>query len=212
MIKNAGGSRQLKKENGMESWIDGWMDSKTKQMLGCSGGLSLLREKNNFSSVLLKPFDSGPSHKMTQTYKFNPLLVRGDAQYHQRPKTITWSPCHLQSNCVAGLWKRKSYCKGQTAVVCLMLWKLMRVGEVGMDMALATLTRSAWLSCQRCQRFLAAERTYKERRRKKHHTYSILLSVFEHFCTHYRWQSAEFHEMQMEKANGTSIFFFFAFI
>lgn len=31
--------------------------------------------------------------------------------------------------------------KGHTAAVCLMLWKLMRVGDVGMDMARATGTR-----------------------------------------------------------------------
>lgn len=46
-----------------------------------------------------------------------------------------------------------------TAVVCLMLWKLILVGDVGMDMALATRTRRLWLSCQRCHRFLTAERT-----------------------------------------------------
>lgn len=46
-----------------------------------------------------------------------------------------------------------------TAVVCLMLWKLIRVGDVGIDMARATRTRRAWLSCQRCHRFLTADRT-----------------------------------------------------
>lgn len=46
-----------------------------------------------------------------------------------------------------------------TAAVCLMLWKLIRVGDVGMDMARATRTRSEWWSCQRCHLFLAAERT-----------------------------------------------------
>lgn len=46
-----------------------------------------------------------------------------------------------------------------TAVVCLMLWKLILVGDVGMDMALATRMRRLWLSCQRCHRFLTAERT-----------------------------------------------------
>lgn len=30
---------------------------------------------------------------------------------------------------------------GHTAAVCLMLWKLIRVGDVGMDMARATGTR-----------------------------------------------------------------------
>lgn len=51
---------------------------------------------------------------------------------------------------------------GHTAVVCLMLWKLILVGEVGIDMARATRTRRAWLSCQRCHRFLTAERTYND--------------------------------------------------
>ena len=51
---------------------------------------------------------------------------------------------------------------GHMAVVCLMLWKLMRLGEVGMDMARATRTRRAWLSCQRCHLFLTAERTCRE--------------------------------------------------
>lgn len=51
-------------------------------------------------------------------------------------------------------------CPAHTAVVCLMLWKLILVGDVGMDMARATRTRRAWLSCQRCQRFLTAERTW----------------------------------------------------
>lgn len=50
-----------------------------------------------------------------------------------------------------------------TAVVCLMLWKLIRVGDVGIDMARATRTRRAWLSCQRCHRFLTADRTWKVR-------------------------------------------------
>lgn len=54
---------------------------------------------------------------------------------------------------------RGDYCYGHTAVVCLMLWKLILVGDVGMDMARATRTRRAWLSCQRCHRFLTAERT-----------------------------------------------------
>lgn len=36
----------------------------------------------------------------------------------------------------------------------------MRVGDVGMDMARATRTRSAWLSCQRCHLFRAADRTW----------------------------------------------------
>lgn len=46
-----------------------------------------------------------------------------------------------------------------TAVVCLMLWKLILVGDVGMDMALATRRRRLWWSCQRCHRFLTTERT-----------------------------------------------------
>ena len=49
---------------------------------------------------------------------------------------------------------------GQTAVVCFILWKLILVGEVGRDMARATRTLRAWLSCQRCHLFLAAERTW----------------------------------------------------
>lgn len=48
-----------------------------------------------------------------------------------------------------------------TAVVCLMLWKLILVGDVGIDMARATRTRRAWLSCQRCHRFLTADRTWR---------------------------------------------------
>lgn len=48
----------------------------------------------------------------------------------------------------------------QTAVDCLMLWKLMRVGEVGMDMALATRARMECLSCHRCHRFRTADRTW----------------------------------------------------
>lgn len=31
--------------------------------------------------------------------------------------------------------------RGHTAAVCLMLWKLIRMGDVGMDMARATGTR-----------------------------------------------------------------------
>lgn len=54
-----------------------------------------------------------------------------------------------------------------TAVVCLMLWKLTRVGDVGMDIARATRTRRAWLSCQRCQRFLTAERTCGDKVKNK---------------------------------------------
>lgn len=47
-----------------------------------------------------------------------------------------------------------------TAVDCLMLWKLTRVGEVGMDMALATRARMECLSCQRCHRFRTADLTW----------------------------------------------------
>lgn len=47
----------------------------------------------------------------------------------------------------------------QTAVDCLMLWKLTRVGEVGMDMARATRARIECLSCHRCHLFRMAERT-----------------------------------------------------
>lgn len=56
-------------------------------------------------------------------------------------------------------WWAVSVRGGHTAAVCLMLWKLIRVGDVGMDMARATRTRSEWWSCQRCHLFLAAERT-----------------------------------------------------
>ena len=48
----------------------------------------------------------------------------------------------------------------QTAEDCLMLWKLTRVGEVGMDMARATRARMECLSCHRCHRFLTADRTW----------------------------------------------------
>lgn len=54
-----------------------------------------------------------------------------------------------------------------TAAVCLMLWKLIRVGDVGMDMARATRTRSEWWSCQRCHLFLAAERTWWKKKEGK---------------------------------------------
>lgn len=47
----------------------------------------------------------------------------------------------------------------QRAVDCLMLWKLTRVGDVGMDMALATRARMECLSCHRCHLFRTAERT-----------------------------------------------------
>lgn len=53
-----------------------------------------------------------------------------------------------------------------TAAVCLMLWKLIRVGDVGMDMARATRTRREWWSCQRCHLFLAAERTWWKQKGK----------------------------------------------
>jgi hypothetical protein len=52
--------------------------------------------------------------------------------------------------------------EGHTAAVCLMLWKLILVGDVGMDMARATGTRRAWWSCQRCHRFLRAARTCRK--------------------------------------------------
>lgn len=51
------------------------------------------------------------------------------------------------------------FCNGQTADDCLMLWKLTRVGEVGIDMARATRARIECLSCQRCHRLRTAERT-----------------------------------------------------
>lgn len=47
----------------------------------------------------------------------------------------------------------------QSAVDCLTLWKLTRVGEVGMDMARATRARIECLSCHRCHLFRMAERT-----------------------------------------------------
>lgn len=47
----------------------------------------------------------------------------------------------------------------QSAVDCLMLWKLTRVGEVGMDMARATRARMECLSCHRCHLLRIAERT-----------------------------------------------------
>lgn len=53
-----------------------------------------------------------------------------------------------------------------TAAVCLMLWKLIRVGEVGIDMARATRTRREWWSCQRCHLFLAAERTWWKKKER----------------------------------------------
>lgn len=40
-----------------------------------------------------------------------------------------------------------------------MLWKLTRDGDVGMDMACVILARMECCSCQRWNRFLAAERT-----------------------------------------------------
>ncbi|KAH0626822.1 hypothetical protein JD844_002062, partial [Phrynosoma platyrhinos] len=49
--------------------------------------------------------------------------------------------------------------KSQRAEDCLMLWKLTRVGDVGMDMALATRARMECLSCHRCHLFRTAERT-----------------------------------------------------
>lgn len=60
-----------------------------------------------------------------------------------------------------------------TAAVCLMLWKLIRVGDVGMDMARATRTRSEWWSCQRCHLFLAAERTWWKKKKERTWTHGI---------------------------------------
>lgn len=54
-------------------------------------------------------------------------------------------------------WRRKG--GPHSAEDCLMLWKLTRVGEVGMDMARATRARIECLSCQRCHRFRTADRT-----------------------------------------------------
>lgn len=61
-----------------------------------------------------------------------------------------------------------------TAAVCLMLWKLIRVGEVGIDMARATRTRREWWSCQRCHLFLAAERTWWKKKKERTWTPGIL--------------------------------------
>ncbi|KAJ8345441.1 hypothetical protein SKAU_G00296340 [Synaphobranchus kaupii] len=55
--------------------------------------------------------------------------------------------------------KEQEEVRPHSAEDCLMLWKLTRVGEVGMDMARATLARMECLSCQRCHRFRTAERT-----------------------------------------------------
>lgn len=44
-------------------------------------------------------------------------------------------------------------------VDCLMLWKLTREGEVGMDMAWVIRARMECCSCHRWKRFLTAERT-----------------------------------------------------
>lgn len=44
-------------------------------------------------------------------------------------------------------------------VDCLMLWKLTREGDVGMDMAWVILARIECCSCHRWKRFLTAERT-----------------------------------------------------
>lgn len=52
--------------------------------------------------------------------------------------------------------------QSQRAVDCLMLWKLTRVGDVGMDMALATRARIECLSCHRCHLFRTAERTWEK--------------------------------------------------
>lgn len=65
---------------------------------------------------------------------------------------------HCLSGGVLGRWVTEDH----TAAVCLMLWKLILVGDVGMDMARATGTWRAWWSCQRCHRFLRAERTCRE--------------------------------------------------
>lgn len=54
-----------------------------------------------------------------------------------------------------------------------MLWKLTRVGEVGMDMARATRARMECLSCHRCHRFRTADRTWgceREERTFSHRT------------------------------------------
>lgn len=58
-----------------------------------------------------------------------------------------------------GVQPKQSVVGPQTAEDCLMLWKLTRVGDVGMDMARATRALIECLSCQRCHLFLTAERT-----------------------------------------------------
>lgn len=82
----------------------------------------------------------------------------------------------------------------QTAVDCLMLWKLTRVGEVGMDMARATRARMECLSCHRCHRFRTADRTWGRETEEgtfRHHTAVqscleapsiLILSLFNQKC------------------------------
>lgn len=69
-------------------------------------------------------------------------------------------PCHVRGPHAAGTPAPPSHTAAQTAEDCLMLWKLTRVGEVGMDMARATRARMECLSCHRCHRFRTAERTW----------------------------------------------------
>lgn len=69
-------------------------------------------------------------------------------------------PCHVGGPHAAGTPAPPSHTAAQTAEDCLMLWKLTRVGEVGMDMARATRARMECLSCHRCHRFRTAERTW----------------------------------------------------
>lgn len=54
----------------------------------------------------------------------------------------------------------KSYlCVSHRDVDCLMLWKLTREGDVGIDMAWVIRARMECCSCHRWKRFLTAERT-----------------------------------------------------
>lgn len=89
------------------------------------------------------------SHKDTvrpRVYSVNQFMFVRDGKIKSAPSVAAQIMCLLLA------------C--HTAVVCLMLWKLIRVGDVGIDMARATRTRRAWLSCQRCHRFLTADRTW----------------------------------------------------
>lgn len=65
------------------------------------------------------------------------------------------------------LWGREIW--GRVGLVphsdvdCLMLWKLTREGDVGMDMAWVIRALMECCSCQRWKRFLTAERTWEKK-------------------------------------------------